>query len=118
MSQLVLNRGINTRSKALKKFLNSAEFGPYFLVASLCFFVVLVTVITLVFSTRQVTKGYVLNKLEDQHQTLIKEGEQKQMQISKVRSLNYIEQSSKVSSMVRPEQIAFVSDAPSALASR
>ena len=118
MSQLVLNRGVNAKKAFLKKFFNIVEFGPYFLIASLIFFVALVTIITLVFSTQQVTKGYVLNKLEAQHQSLIKEGEQKQMQISKVRSLNFIEQSSKVSSMIRPDQVAFVSYGDSALASK
>ena len=118
MSQLVLNRGVNSKKQFFKKIVDLVEFGPYFLLGSLIFFVALITIITLVFSTRQVTKGYVLNKLEAQHQGLIKEGEQKQMQISKVRSLNYIEQSSKVASMVRPGQVAFVSDSGSALASR
>lgn len=118
MSQLVLNKGVSRRSQFVKNLLKNIEFGPYFLMASLIFFVALVTIITLVFSTRQVTKGYVLNKLEAQHQTLIKEGEQKQMQISTVRSLNHIEQSAKVASMVKPGQIAFVDDSGSALASR
>lgn len=93
------------------------ELGPYFVIGSLIIFVALITVITLIFSTRQVTKGYVLNKLESYHQDLIRESEEKEMQISKVRSLKYIQESSKVDTMVRPAQIVFV-DGDTAVASR
>lgn len=72
------------------------------------FFVALVTVITLMFSTRQVTKGYVLNRLGAERQTLIKENEQKEMEISKVRSLQHIQNSSKVQRMKRPDQLVYV----------
>lgn len=60
------------------------------------------------FSARQVTKGYVLNKLEGQHQDLVKLSEEQEMQISMVRSLNYIEDSAKVKSMIRPSQVVFI----------
>lgn len=93
------------------------EPGPYFVIGSLIIFVALITVITLIFSTRQVTKGYVLNKLESYHQDLIRESEEKEMQISKVRSLKYIQESSKVTAMVRPPQVVFV-DGDTAVASR
>ena len=118
MSQLVLNRGVNHKRQLLQRLLSANDLGPYFLVSSLVFFVALVTVITLSFSTRQVTKGYVLNKLEAEHQTLIKEGEQQQMSISKVRSLKFIEQSSQVQSMIKADEIAFIADSSTALASR
>ncbi len=117
MSQLVLARGNNYHRNFLKKIFPNLEFGPYFLVMSLVIFVVLVTVITLMFSTRQVTKGYVLNKMETRHQTLIKELEQREMQISQARSLGFIRQSSKVRSMVNPDEIVFVAG-ETALASR
>lgn len=81
-------------------------------------FVVLITVITLMFSTRQVTKGYVLNRLESEHQNLLKESERKQMQISEVRSLNFIEQSSKVQKMRKPARVVFVNAPDSAIASK
>lgn len=117
MSQLVLARGNNYHRGLLKKFFPNLQFGPYFLIMSLIIFVVLVTVITLMFSTRQVTKGYVLNKMETRHQDLVKELEQKEMQISQARSLNFIEQSSKVRYMVDPGEIVFIG-AETALASR
>lgn len=59
------------------------------------------------FSARQVTKGYVLNSLESTHQENIKESERMDMKISQVRSLNYIKDSSKVRSMVKPNQIVY-----------
>lgn len=112
MPQLVINRGINSYNRK-----NVLQFGPYFLVVSLIVFVVLITVIALMFSAKQVTKGYVLNKLEAEHQVLVKEGEQNEMQISQVRSLNFIQDSSKVRSMVRPNQVVFL-NGESSIASR
>lgn len=117
MSQLVLSRGNGYKKSLLRRFLPNFEPGPYFVIGSLIIFVALITVITLIFSTRQVTKGYVLNKLESYHQELIRESEQKEMQISQVRSLKFIQESSKVDLMMRPAQIVFV-DSDSAVASR
>lgn len=109
MPQLILTRGNSYHKNILKRFLPNFELGPYFLMSSLILFVALVTIITLMFSTRQVTKGYVLNKLESEHQTLIKESERMEMQISEVRALNYIEESNKVRYMRNPSEVAFVS---------
>lgn len=93
------------------------DFGPYFVMVSLVVFVVLITVITLVFSTRQVTKGYVLNSLEAAHQDFVKVSERQDMQISQVRSLNYIKETSKVRSMRPANAIVYISD-ESAIARR
>lgn len=117
MSQLILARGTPFKKNFLKKLFPNLEFGPYFLVFSLILFVVLVTVITLMFSTRQVTKGYVLSKLERDHQELVKEREQQDMEISKVRSLNYIQQSSKVKRMKKADQLVYL-EGDSAIASK
>jgi hypothetical protein len=117
MSQLVLNRGTTFRKSIFKRFLPNVELGPYFLMGSLIFFVALITVSTLVFSTRQVTKGYALNKLEAVHQDLVKESEIKDMQISTVRSLNYIKNSSKVKAMVRTKSVAYL-DVDTAIAKK
>lgn len=118
MSQLVLSRGNSPSRNIFRRFMPNIELGPYFLIGSLVLFVILITVLTLMFSTRQVTKGYVLNKLEAEHQELIKESEKAEMSISTVRSLNYIKESSKVSRMVRPNQIVFVNDGTNVVASR
>lgn len=110
MSQLILARGSTYRKNIFKRLIPDIEIGPYFLVFSLIVFVILVTVLTLVFSTRQVTKGYVLNKLEAEHDKLIKQSEQNEMQISKVRALKYLEDSAKVRKMMRPSQIVFIGE--------
>ena len=60
------------------------------------------------FSARQVTKGYVLNSLEADHQELLRESETRDMQISNVKSLNFIQKSPKVNSMVTAEKIVFL----------
>ena len=109
MPQLILNRGTTYGRNLMRRFFANFEVGPYFLVVSLVVFVALITVITLTYSARQVTKGYVLNSLEASHQQIIKESAKQDMQISQVRSLNFIQESSKVRSMVKPGQIVFVS---------
>ncbi|MFA6991890.1 MAG: hypothetical protein WC269_01240 [Candidatus Gracilibacteria bacterium] len=108
MPQLVLSRGTVYRKSLLGRFIPKVQLGPYFLVASLVIFVILITVITLISSTRQVTKGYVLNMLDAKHQELTKNNEVKEMEISEVRSLQYIQNSRKVKRMVRPNEIVFI----------
>ncbi len=117
MSQLVLTRGNTLNRGLMAKFFNRFAFGPSFLVLSLVLFVVLITLITLVFSTRQVTKGYVLNSLDADHQALVHSLELNEMQISQVKSLKFLEDSPKVNSMVRPNQVVFV-NGDTAIASR
>ena len=117
MSQLILSRGNAYKKGLLNKLFPNLELGPYFLIISLIVFVALITIITLMFSTRQVTKGYVLHELEDHHATLVKENEVMDMEISKVRALNYIEGSAKVASMRNPNEIVFV-DGDSVVASK
>jgi hypothetical protein len=111
MSQLVLFRGVNYRRSLIQKFYSKISLGPYFLIGSLIVFVALITVITLIFSARQVTKGYVFDSLENHHQDVVKQNEQIDMQISNVRSMLYIQNSNKVNSMRRPSQIVFVNGA-------
>lgn len=108
MSQLVLSRGEAYNKNFLSKFFRNFQAGPYFLLTSLVLFVVLVTVITLMFSTRQVTKGYVLNRLEAEHQDLIKLREEQNMRISQAKSLSNIQNSPKVKSMRKPDMVVYV----------
>ena len=82
--------------------------GPYLVLGSLVMFVVLIIVVTLVFSTRQITKGYQLNMLDFKHNNLVTQNEVSAMQISNVRSLKYIQESSKVKSMVSPRSIVYI----------
>ena len=73
MPQLILSRGNASKKNILRRIFPGLEPGPYLLIGSLIAFVVLTTVITLMFSTSQVTKGYLLNRLEATHQDLVKE---------------------------------------------
>lgn len=105
MSQLVLEKGA-----AYKRKLFSYASSPYFLIVSMVGFVCLITLVTLVFSTNEVTKGYTLNKLDFEQQELVKEREVKEMLLSKVRALDAIKSSPRVQKMVRPGMVAFVSE--------
>jgi hypothetical protein len=117
MSQLILNRGTEYRRSLIRRLFPRLELGSAFLIGSLVLFVALITVITLMFSARQVTKGYVLNSLESAHQEIVKESERMDMKISQVRSLDYIQESSKVKSMRKLDQIVFL-DVDSAIAKK
>jgi len=55
-----------------------------------------------------VTKGYTLNRLDAEQQDLVRERELKDMQLSKVRALDAIKGTSKVSRMSRPKSVAYV----------
>jgi len=117
MPQLVLSRGNKYSFGSLKRFLEKIQMGPYFMIGSLILFVALTTVVTLMFSARQVTKGYVLNQLESEHQQLVRESERGDMEISKVKSLKAIEESVKVETMRRPHSVIFL-DTDTAIASK
>jgi len=108
MSQLILARGNRYRRSFFRRVLPNVEFGPFLLIGSLIFFVALITVSTLMFSTRQVTKGYALSSLDDKHQQLVKDSEVIDMKISTVRSLNYIKNTSKYQAMVHPRVLVFL----------
>lgn len=112
MSQLVLENGAHYRKSLLKRLVpaNLLNFAmsPYFLIVSLVVFVCLITLVTLISSTNEVTKGYMLNKLDAEQQALVKAREIANMQLSKVRSLDSIKSSSKVSSMIRPKALVYV----------
>lgn len=115
MSQLVLERGTTFRRSLLKKLLPSRAFefrlSPYFLMVSLVVSVCLITLITLMSSTSQITKGYTLDRLDDEQQDLVKQREIKDMKLSQVRALDAIRGSKKVQRMVRPGAIAYVIEA-------
>lgn len=112
MSQLVLERGASYRKSLLRRivpaWLLDFKLSPYFLVVSLVVFVCLLTLTTLIFATNEVTKGYMLNRLDSEQQELVKEREIKDMQLSKVRALDSIKNTSKVSKMSRPKSVAYI----------
>lgn len=114
MSQLVLERGTTFRRSLIKRLIPARVFefklSPYFLIVSLVVSVCLITLITLMSSTNEITKGYTLDKLDDEQQELVKQREIKDMKLSQVRALDAIRSSNKVQRMVRPNNIAYVVD--------
>lgn len=84
------------------------SFSPYFLLTSLVLFVSLITVMTLMFSTSQITKGYEVDKLDAEQQNLIKEREIGDMKLSQVRALDAIRSSKQVQNMKKPNVIVYV----------
>jgi len=114
MSQLILERGV--KSNSITRFVKRFNVGPYFLVGSFVCVVAMITVLTLTFSARQVTKGYVLTQLEVANQSLLKESDKMDMKISDVKSLSYIRSTNKVASMVRPSTVAYTVDKTSNIA--
>lgn len=97
--------------------LQNFSFTPKVFFFSLLLFVVLVTIIALTFSTRQVTKGYVLNRLDDEHSDLLKLTEHQEVRISEVRSMSYIENSPELYGMVKPSNVVYF-DPNTAIASK
>ncbi len=106
-------------SQIATRRLNAQRGGQinFYVLLSLIVFAVCITMITLFFSTRQVTKGYVVSELESINQELLRQRETYEMEISKVRSLNYIENTDKYRSMVSSPTVVFV-DGGTAIASR
>ena len=125
MSQLVLSRGVKYRKGVFQRILEliggrsnrNFEPGLGFLLTSLVIFVGLITVVTLMFSARQVTKGYVLNSLEATNRDLAKNNEIRDMEISQVRALSTIENSFQVRRMISPNTVVFI-DVDTAIASK
>lgn len=54
------------------------------------------------------TKGYSINKLEDDYQELVTDGELNDMMVLQARSMQTISQTSQVARMVMPENVSYV----------
>lgn len=91
-------------SNMLKNF----QIGPAFFVFTAILFVALLSIITLVFSTRGVTKGYVLRDLESKRQVLLRQNEVAQMQVAQVQALSDLARSEKISHMIPAHKITFM----------
>ncbi len=107
--QEVRYRKNSVKRSFLNRVAKRLQIGPYFFVFTLILCVSLVTVMTLTNSTKQVTKGYQVNALDDKHSELVKNREVMDMRISDARSLNFIQNSPQVRYMVSPDQLVYVS---------
>lgn len=84
------------------------EVGPSMLVVSLIVFVCLISLVTLMHSTKEVTKGFMVSRLEEKRVGLIRDYEVKTMQLAEVSSLTSIQNSDKFKRMVKPRKVTFV----------
>ncbi len=78
---------------------------------------VAITIVNLSFSTKQVTKGYSLAKLQVEQQELIKQSEILEMKIADVRSMKYVQKSPKFVGMREINSLVYISG-DNAIASR
>lgn len=95
-------RSLNRPSSAVSVYI-----GPTFLIFTLVLIVCLISVVTLMFSTKGITKGYTLKKLEAEHEQLLRDNEVKTMHVAEVRSLASIKASPRAQSMVRPGKVVY-----------
>jgi hypothetical protein len=110
--RLELNPQIRSANKSIVE-----KYGSFLTIFILVLSVACVTVVTLMYSTKQVTKGYVINSLESENQLLVREMEVLDMKLNDERSLQNISSSSKISKMVNPSVVVYVK-AESSIASR
>lgn len=109
MSDLVIPRTSTLRNGVQKRLLPvSLEVGPYMLIVFFVSFIVLMSVITLIFSTKEVTKGYKLKDLESKRNVLVKESQVKQMHLAEVQSLDVLRSNPKLKGMIRPSSIVYL----------
>lgn len=78
------------------------------LVVSLIVFVCLISLVTLMHSTKEVTKGFFMSSLEEKRQGLVKEYEVQTMKLAEATSLSTIQASDKFNKMVKPRTVTFV----------
>lgn len=90
------------------KTLSHIHLSPRFFIASAIFFVISLSIISLVFSTRGVTKGYVLRDLEAKRQILLRENEVKMMEIAQAQALSVVLASDHLDHMVPARKVFFM----------
>lgn len=95
-------------SQIFSSMLKNFQIGPAFFVFTAILFVALLSIITLIFSTRGVTKGYVLRDLESKRQVLLRQNEVALTQVAQVQALSDLVKSEKISHMIPARKITFM----------
>jgi hypothetical protein len=98
---------LNPQIKAVNKSLYK-KYSSFVLIFSVVLSICCITVITLMYSTKQVTKGYVINSLDKENQKLLRELEVLNMNLNEKRALKNISSSDKISKMRNPSRIVYV----------
>lgn len=71
-------------------------------------FVAFMGVLSLTHLNAMSTQGYLINELESKHQDLMEDGEINAMLVLQARSLEHIQESEKVHSMIKPEHVYYL----------
>jgi hypothetical protein len=109
---LSLNPQIREANKSIFK-----KYGAYFLLFFMVLIMGKITVVTLVYSTKQVTKGYAINMLDKEHQILVRKIDALNLKINEKKALTSIQTSEKFAMMRSPSNIAYLR-ADNSIASR
>ncbi|MEK7545123.1 MAG: hypothetical protein AAB551_03250 [Patescibacteria group bacterium] len=96
------------RAVNFSKILQSFRFGTAFFVASAVFFVLGLSFITLIFSTHEVTKGYVLRDLESKRQVLLRDNNVISMQVAQAQALQAVYKSPQLTHMRHARNITYM----------
>ena len=84
------------------------NFGPVTVAIVTMVLIGLLGLLSLTYLNAQSTKGYMINKLEDEHQTLVSDSEINDMLILQARSIKNIEGHPRVQAMHRPERVVYL----------
>lgn len=82
--------------------------GPLTTVIVMMVLIGLMGLVSLTHLNAMSTKGYVINKLEDEQQGLVEDGEINDMLILNARSMKTIEQHQLVQNMAKPEHVYYL----------
>lgn len=86
----------------------SLDIGPVPALILVMVVVGLMGLLSLTYLNAQSTKGYMINKLDDDYQALVSDREVNEMLILQARSIQNIESHPQVRGMVRPNQITYL----------
>lgn len=82
--------------------------GPIAAIILMLGLIAMMGLISLTHLNAMSTKGYEINKLENEHQDLVQDGEINDMLILQARSMKTIEDHQLVQNMVRPENVYYL----------
>lgn len=95
------------RSRRSGGFSFNLNVGPVTAMITMMVLIGLMGLLSLTYLNAQSTKGYMINKLEDDHQELVSDREINDMLILQARSMQNIESHPQVMAMVRPAGVTF-----------
>lgn len=98
-------RAPSHRSRASGVHLN---LGPTSALLLMMLLIGLMGLISLTHLNSMSTKGYSINKLEDDYSELVSDGELNDMMILQARSMQTVEQSTQVQAMVKPDHVYYM----------